>query len=107
VKVQMPQQPAMAGSAGSGAWFGSVPDMGESKEGFRISDVMKGSPAEAAGLKGGDVIIEFDGKPISNLYDFTYALRMKKPGDVVVVKYRREGQVQETQATLRSRGQMR
>lgn len=107
VKVQMPQQPAMAGSAGSGAWFGSVPDMGESKDGFRISDVMKGSPAEAAGLKGGDVIIEFDGKPISNLYDFTYALRMKKPGDVVVVKYRREGQVHETQATLRSRGQMR
>lgn len=107
VKVQMPQQPAMAGSSGSGAWFGSVPDMGESKEGFRLSDVMKGSPAEAAGLKGGDVIVEFDGKPISNLYDFTYALRMKKPGDTVVVKYRRDGQMHETQATLRSRGQMR
>lgn len=107
VKVQMPQQPAMAGSAGSGAWFGSVPDMGESKDGFRLSDVMKGSPAEAAGLKGGDVIVEFDGKPISNLYDFTYALRTKKPGDTVSVKYRRDGQIHETQATLRSRGQMR
>ncbi len=107
VKVQMPQQPAMAGSAGSGAWFGSVPDMGESKDGFRISDVMKGSPAEEAGLKGGDVIVEFDGKPIANLYDFTYALRTKKPGDSVVVKYRRDGQVQATRATLRSRSQMR
>jgi hypothetical protein len=107
VKVQMPQQPAMAGSAGAGAWFGSVPDMGESKDGFRISDVMKGSPAEAAGLKGGDVIVEFDGKPISNLYDFTYALRMKKPGDTVVVKFRRDGQIHEAQATLRSRSQMR
>jgi hypothetical protein len=107
VKVQMPQQPAIAGSAGAGAWFGSVPDMGESKDGFRISDVMKGSPAEAAGLKGGDVIVEFDGKPISNLYDFTYALRMKKPGDTVVVKFRRDGQIHEAQATLRSRSQMR
>ncbi len=107
VRVQMPQQPAMAGSAGSGAWFGSVPDMGQSKDGFRLSDVMKGSPAEAAGLKGGDVIVEFDGKPISNLYDFTYALRAKKPGETVAVKYRRDGQVYETKATLRSRGQMR
>ena len=107
VKVQMPQAPAMAGSAGSGAWFGSVPDMGESKDGFRLSDVMKGSPAEEAGLKGGDVIVEFDGKPISNLYDFTYALRTKKPGDTVTVKYRRGGEVRETRATLRSRSQMR
>ncbi len=107
VKVQMPQQPAVAGSAGSGAWFGSVPDMGESKDGFRVSDVMKGSPADEAGLKGGDVIVEFDGKPITNLYDFTYALRTKKPGDTVVVKYRRGGEVRETKATLRSRSQMR
>ncbi|MCS7044499.1 MAG: M28 family peptidase [Bryobacteraceae bacterium] len=107
VKVQMPQQPAMASSSGSGAWFGSVPDMGESKDGFRLSDVMKGSPAEEAGLKGGDVIIEFDGKPITNLYDFTYVLRTKKPGDTVTVKYRRGGEVRETQATLRSRSQMR
>lgn len=107
VKVQMPQQPAVAGGAGPGAWFGSVPDMGESKDGFRLSDVMKGSPAEEAGMKGGDVIVEFDGKPITNLYDFTYALRTKKPGDTVVVKYRRGGEVRETRATLRSRRQMR
>lgn len=107
VKVQMPQPPVMAGSAGSGAWFGSVPDMGESKDGFRLSDVMKGSPAEEAGLKGGDVIVEFDGKPITNLYDFTYALRGKKPGDTVVVKYRRGSEVKETRATLRSRSQMK
>lgn len=107
VKVQMPQPPAVAGSAGSGAWFGSVPDMGESKDGFRLSDVMKGSPAEEAGLQGGDVIVEFDGKPITNLYDFTYALRTKKPGDTVEVKYRRGGEVRETRATLRSRRQMR
>jgi S1-C subfamily serine protease len=30
--------------------------------------------------------VEFDGKPIQNLYDFTYALRAKKPGDEVMVK---------------------
>lgn len=107
VKVQMPQQPATTASSGSGAWFGSVPDMGESKDGFRLSDVMKGSPAEEAGLRAGDVIVEFDGKPISNLYDFTYVLRTKRPGDTVKLKYRRGSEVREAQATLRSRSQIR
>ena len=34
----------------------------------------------------GDILVEFDSKPIQNLYDFTYALRSKKPGDEVLVK---------------------
>jgi hypothetical protein len=44
------------------------------------SDVHEASPAAKAGLKAGDVLVEFDGKPIDNLYDFTYALRQHKPG---------------------------
>ncbi len=108
IKTQAPQPTATASaSAGSGAWFGSIPDMGETKGGFKVSDVTKGSPADEAGLKGGDMIYEFDGKPISNLYDFTYALRAKKPGDEVVVKYKRDGKEFETKARLRSRAQMR
>lgn len=102
----MPQATASA-SASGGAWFGSVPDMGETKGGFRISDVTKGSPADEAGMKGGDLMTEFDGKPIANLYDFTYALRAKKPGDEVVIKYKREGRETTTKATLRSRAQRR
>jgi len=108
IKVQAPQPTATASaSAGSGAWFGSIPDMGKTDGGFGVSDVTKGSPADEAGLKGGDVIFEFDGKPISNLYDFTYALRTKKPGDEVLVKYKRGGKEFETKARLRSRAQMR
>lgn len=107
IKVQAPQPTATASATSGGAWFGSIPDMGETKGGFRISDVTKGSPADEAGLKGGDIIFEFDGKPVANLYDFTYALRAKKPGDEVLVKYRRDGQAKETKAKLRSRAQMR
>ncbi len=107
IKTQAPQPTATASAAGGGAWFGSIPDMGETKGGFRVSDVTKGSPADEAGLKGGDLIVEFDGKAISSLYDFTYALRAKKPGDEVVVKYKRGAQVLETKAKLRSRAQMR
>ncbi len=106
IKTQTPMPQATASaSASSGAWFGSIPDMGESKGGFRVSDVTKGSPADEAGMKGGDLMTEFDGKQISNLYDFTYALRAKKPGDEVVIKYKRDGQETTTKTTLRSRAQ--
>ena len=44
-----------------------------------FADVQNNSPAAKAGLKQGDLLVEFDGKPIQNLYDFTYALRAKKP----------------------------
>ena len=48
-------------------------------------------------------MVEFDGKPIQNLYDFTYALRAKKPGDEVKVKVLRDGQPVEQDVLLTSR----
>jgi S1-C subfamily serine protease len=86
VKVQEPQRPVSgAGGSGYGAYFGSIPDMGEEVEGVRFADVREGSPAAQAGLKGGDILVDFAGKPIKNLYDFTYALRAHKPGETVPV----------------------
>jgi len=93
VKVEPPKAgPSAGGGAGYGAWFGSVPDFGETPKGVKFADVTAGSPAAKAGLRGGDVLIEFDGAPVQNLYDFTYALRARKPGDAVVVKVLRGGQ---------------
>ena len=77
---------------GYGPYFGSVPDFGEETKGVKFADIQAGSPAAKAGLKAGDVLVEFDGKAIQNLYDFTYALRAKKPGDVVKVKVLRGDQ---------------
>ena len=48
-------------------------------------------------------MIEFDGKPIQNLYDFTYALRAKKPGDEVKVKVIRNGKPLDATAVLSRR----
>ena len=56
-----------------------------------------------ADLKPGDLMVEFDGKPIQNLYDFTYALRSKKPGDMVVVVVKRNGQDVKADVTLEAR----
>jgi hypothetical protein len=88
VRVQE-AQPAVTGGAGYGAYFGSIPDMGEEVEGVKFADVRDGSPAAQAGLKAGDILVEFAGKPIKNLYDMTYALRAHKPGEEVMVTVRR------------------
>ena len=85
VRVAEPTTPAMAGGGGYGPYFGSIPDFGEIEHGVKFADVRDGSPAAKAGFKAGDVLIEFDGKKIENLYDFTYALRAHKPGDKVTV----------------------
>jgi Peptidase family M28/PDZ domain len=78
--------------SGYGPDFGSIPDFTEIPNGVRFADIRPGSPAAKAGLKAGDILTEFDGKPIQNLYDFTYALRAKRPGQEVLVKVLRGDQ---------------
>ena len=89
--------------SGYGPDFGSIPDFTEIPNGVRFADVRPGSPAAKAGLKAGDVLTEFDGKPIQNLYDFTYALRAKKPGQEVLVKVLRGTETIEAKVLLTAR----
>ena len=84
--------PAGGGGGGYGPYFGSIPDFGETANGVKFADVKPNSPAAKAGLKAGDILIQFGDKPIKNLYDFTDALRRSKVGDVVEVKVLRDGQ---------------
>jgi C-terminal processing protease CtpA/Prc len=87
------QKPSSGASgAGYGPYFGSIPDFGEIPNGVKFADVKPGSPAAKAGLKAGDILIQFGDKPIKNLYGFTDALRRSKIGDVVEVKVMRDGQ---------------
>ncbi len=79
------------GGGGYGPYFGSIPDFGQEANGVKFSDVRPGSPAAKAGLKPGDILVQFGGKPIRNLYDFTDALRRSKVGDVVEVQVVRDG----------------
>jgi hypothetical protein len=111
VRVKEPESPhgGIAGSSGVstgsgyGPDFGSIPDFGETTHGVKFADIREGSPAAEAGLRGGDILVDFDGKPIQNLYDFTYALRSKKPGDLVTVKVLRDGAPVEAKVLLRKR----
>jgi len=85
-------KPLAGGSGGGyGPYFGSIPDFGQVENGVKFSDVKPASPAEKAGLKAGDILVQFGDKPIKNLYDFTDALRRSKVGDVVDVTVLRDG----------------
>ncbi len=91
-----------AGS-GYGPDFGSIPDFAEPPKGVRFSDVRAGSPAAKAGLKAGDILVNFGGKDIQNLYDFTYALRAHKPGDEVEVEVLRDNKSLKVKVLLTAR----
>jgi putative serine protease PepD len=55
----------------------------------RSSAIRAGGPAAKAGLRAGDIIIEFDGKAISNADELVVAIRSHNVGDRVTVKYQR------------------
>ena len=60
-------------------------------EGALVADVVKGGPAERAGVKVGDIITEFDGKKIKDSSDLPAAVARISPGKSVTVKMVREG----------------
>jgi hypothetical protein len=86
--------PAASGSRqGSNVYLGSIPDMSASVgAGLRLTGVSPGSPADQAGLAAGDVIVEFAGRPVKDLYEFSDALYAHKPGDEVSVTVLRKGE---------------
>ena len=74
----------------SRVYLGTIPDYTQTDvEGARISGVAKGGPAEAAGLKDGDVVVEMAGQTIGNIYDYSHALdslKVDTPVEVVVLR---------------------
>lgn len=88
VEVEQPRQPQVSGR-GVRSYTGTIPDFGEQVEGMKISGVREGSPADKAGLQGGDIIVKFGTIEIKNLYDYTFALGEYKPGDEVDVIVKR------------------
>jgi serine protease Do len=63
------------------------------------------TPAAAAGLKQGDIIVKVDGTDITNDADLYGILRAKKPGDTISITIDRGGKEQTVQVTLGERPQ--
>ncbi|HEY5996460.1 MAG TPA: ChaN family lipoprotein [Candidatus Deferrimicrobiaceae bacterium] len=57
-----------------------------------VEGLVPGSPGEAAGLRKGDTIFAFDGKPVKDAFDVIYPLTQKREGDTVTLVVRDDGQ---------------
>lgn len=63
-----------------------------STQGALITNVVKDSPAEEAGLKPGDTITKFDGKPAKTAEEILTRIRSKKAGEIAQLTVIRKGQ---------------
>jgi hypothetical protein len=104
VNVPAPVQ-TMPREGGSEVYLGSIPDMGGSDTpGLKLAGVRAGTPADVAGLKAGDVVVEFGGQPVKDLYEYSNALYSHKPGDEVDIVVLRDGKRLTLHARLGKRG---
>ncbi len=85
------------------AYLGTIPDYATEVQGVKLSGVRGGSPAEKAGLQSGDVIVEFAGQKIANIYDYTYALDAVKIGQAIEIVVMRGAQRVSIKATPEAR----
>ncbi|MHC4669976.1 MAG: M20/M25/M40 family metallo-hydrolase [Planctomycetota bacterium] len=83
--------------------LGTLPDFGFAGPGVKVSSVLEGSPAQEAGIRGGDVLLAIDGETLADLRTFSGVLKKHRPGDVVRIRLRRGGKELTVEATLKAR----
>ena len=67
-----------------------------------VSDVTPDAPGSKAGLKTGDVIVAFDGKPVSDAGELQMETSQKQPGDTIHLQVMRDGKTLDLPVTLES-----
>jgi putative serine protease PepD len=70
----------------------SVLDRNDGGLGAMIAEVSPGSPADLAGMKVDDVVIEADGSPVDGQPALVAAIRDKSPGDTIKIDVLRDGE---------------
>lgn len=81
-------------------YYSNVKIGNDVKFGAIIGYIEDGKPADKAGLKVGDVIVEMDGEKIEDSSHFRFNLYKHKVGDKVKIKYYRENKIEETTISL-------
>lgn len=70
------------------------------EKGALVTDVLKNGPAGKAGVKRGDLIIEFDGKPVEDTTVLRNTVANTSPGKVVHLKVVRQGKTETLSVTI-------
>ena len=92
-----PQQP---GPDIKRAYLGVIPDITREEPGYAVSGVIRGSPAERAGLRGGDVIVQIGRNRIAACDDLDDVLAQYSGGERLPVTFRRQQQALTFQVIL-------
>ncbi len=100
--IKQPESRLVKVLAGTGSWIGVsvrdvvADDVSKMKlpdaAGVLVEEVSRESPAEAAGLKAGDVIVEFDGERVRSTRQFTRLVQETPAGRKVQASVLRDGQ---------------
>jgi len=76
------------------AYLGTIPDFTRKVDGgVALSGVQPGSPAEAAGIRAGDILRRIDDRPVTDLAGLADILRSLDPGQKVIVVVERDGKL--------------
>lgn len=101
-RVQTVERPDVMVLDGRGAQLGvmvSDVDTKATTGGVKIDDVNPDSPAEKAGIKAGDVVVEYDGEKVRSARQFTRLVQETPEGRAVAIALLRDGKRQTVNAT--------
>ena len=94
--------PEPVGATPQGAPFFGVASSGTAA-GMQVVQVVPGSSAAEAGMKVGDIIVEFAGKKYTNRDEFAKAIRAQKIGETITVRVLRGDEELELKVNLKAR----
>jgi len=83
---------------GVGEFYGAADD-----KGAMVTQVVEGSPAEKAGIKVDDIVVELQGEPVAGATELMNKVAMQKPGTEVDLTILRDGKRKKIVVTLDTR----
>lgn len=95
------QQPAQP--RGAGAPYLGIFSKSQGKNGYQVDRVTPGGPAEAAGIRNGDLILKLGDTTVTGIAEVTSALKALKAGQQIKVQLQRAGIDLEVEVTIGSR----
>jgi hypothetical protein len=83
--------------------IGIIPDFTYNEKGVRLGGTQPGGPAEKAGMKEGDVIVQAGNRPVAVLKDLSDVLKTKQPGERLPVRFLRGGKEMSAELDVKER----